>query len=447
MATNLTCVGADIAKSGLWINTRIYQDGEHLNADIYLVKDGQARVLKASVDLAPIAAAVAKYHRETLHRQRFEAAKVAGLIPNDIDFDEVGFGWGDLNPIKHIKKIAKGVVKVVSNPLDSLSNPMHIAEALDPTGLVHKVGRIKLVRQINNSVSTIVKTGAKGVQGFGQMALNNPAITGTALTALTAVFPPAAALTLPAMAYLPAASAANKGIGVASRVARGKANLLDAGMKAIMSGAASQMPIPQLAKNFEKFIPKGMDATSIVRKAVQGAVKQAGGAKGLSSLGPKQWGSVFKQAMPPQLKTIAREGLLATRGQIPSTAKLMPRVSNKALGMYAMASKAVQAVERAKGLRGLSQRVSFGAKLPKAASGLRKELSMLKLAQSRLDRLPLKSVSELKTLLPSEKLRSSSALGTWEPSSALLAMRCRSPERLGRSASKLFAMRALELLS
>ena len=79
----------EITKNGFWANTHIYQTGHFLNADVYLVADGKAKVVKATVDLRPIAKGV---------------MKLSEAFAEKAETEEIGFS---LNPSKLVRKVGK----------------------------------------------------------------------------------------------------------------------------------------------------------------------------------------------------------------------------------------------------------------------------------------------------------------------------------------------------
>lgn len=160
--SNINAVDDGMA-SGYWVKTRFYQEGPILKSVTYCVTCGNAEIFRFEVDLRPIAAKVATYHKN-LHRKT-QAGRPGALKTTSVGFDFPG----SLNP-SHLVKQAMGTAK--------------------------KIGRIKLVKQITDNV--------KKVADVGKAVLRSK-ITGGVLTGLAVAFP---AVGAPALAAYAAGNAA-----------------------------------------------------------------------------------------------------------------------------------------------------------------------------------------------------------------------------------------------
>lgn len=175
-------VGAEALsdKGGVWTKTLFRQDGPYLVATTYIVAKGNPTVFEMKVDLRPLEQVARKIH-ERLHQK----AQVSG-VPG------VG-GFSFAKAFKSIKNTAK------------------------------KIGRSKLVKAVGNVTKAIVKP-----------------LGGVAAGAL-AIFPPTAAIGIPALAAFGAANAAIKAVG------RGKklTSTVNRAQKQIATAQKIQVKLPQ----------------------------------------------------------------------------------------------------------------------------------------------------------------------------------------------------------
>lgn len=91
---------------GVWLKTNIYRDGPYLQATTYVVTAGEPEVFSLKIDLRPIIAAVAKYHKMLHHDQ------IQGCVMGDCETVMGAIDDGLTELVVGAKKRAKAKAKV-----------------------------------------------------------------------------------------------------------------------------------------------------------------------------------------------------------------------------------------------------------------------------------------------------------------------------------------------
>ena len=183
----------------LWFRTRVKRDGHFLKATTYLVVDGSPRVFRARVDLRPIAKAVADKARAAGVKTNAREALVGAMEYND---EALVGGFNLFNPIKRKDKSKR--TGGIFGKRGAIG------------GVVHKVGRIKLVRKVTGTLKKVGKVASKIAlsKGFrGVLAGASAALAATGIGA-------------PAAAALAAANVGLNAIAAGRTVAKGVDDLV-----------------------------------------------------------------------------------------------------------------------------------------------------------------------------------------------------------------------------
>lgn len=148
--------------SGLCLKTCIYREGNYLHAITTMVKDGNPEIFKASIDLAPILAAVARHHRK-MHGD--DSVKVAGF------FDAIASVASKIGHSKVVSSLA-GLVKhstgasMIHSPVIIPSVSLNAATAYATAKAA--INTLDEAKQVEAHVKRIVATGSPKAKAVAQ---------------------------------------------------------------------------------------------------------------------------------------------------------------------------------------------------------------------------------------------------------------------------------------
>lgn len=320
--------------AGVWVKTRFWKEGPYLKATVYSVANGEPKVVELSVDLRPIARAVARVHAQ-LHGEQALKAAIRG---------QPLVGWS-------LKKMWKGVKKTAK-----------------------KIGRSKLVKgvvKVTKGVAKVAKAVAKSK------------VLGSVLAAAS-VFPLTAPFAAPALGAYAAANAAVKGVetgrkvvkaasSIASTIKRGKslakaAKSASSKAKAAVASVSSQMSAAQRTKIAAKAKAAGKIKLTTKGKATVAATlaaKPAGSARKaaanalagrLKTLAKLRQQAALAKSLPPaagkavvaSARTSVAAAAAVAAGKAAEKQLANPKVRAKLLAAKAEAAKAQAALESVK---------------------------------------------------------------------------------------------------
>lgn len=155
--------------SGITLKTVIYREGSYLHAITTMVKDGNPEIFKASVDLAPIIAAVSRQHRK-MHGE--ESMKVAGF------FDSVTSLASKIGHSNVVKTIAESVkvstgAKAIHSPIVIPAVSMQAATAYATAKAA--INTLDQASQVEKQVKRIAVSGSAKAKAVAHAKL--PQIT------------------------------------------------------------------------------------------------------------------------------------------------------------------------------------------------------------------------------------------------------------------------------
>lgn len=148
--------------SGLTLKTCIYREGNYLHAITTMVKDGNPEIFKASVDLAPIIAAVSRHHQK-MHGQ--EVVKVAGFFDS---ITALASKIGHANVVKSVAdsvKVSTGA-HVIHSPVVIPAVSLKAATAYATAKAA--INTIDEAKQVEAHVKRIVATGSAQAKKVAQ---------------------------------------------------------------------------------------------------------------------------------------------------------------------------------------------------------------------------------------------------------------------------------------